>query len=136
MTRWSRGVVGAVSALALLVVCTASSPAPAAGLGGGDNGMLQPGNPLVSTSVFQNDPNIQVGTPLPPGYGTTSYNTPCVTAVTGGTYPYVFSNASVDGSFGVTRRSSCSSSTPSVAWWGRSRSRPVVPARGARPTRW
>lgn len=98
--------------------------------------MLQPGNPLVSTSVFQNDPNIQVGTPLPPGYGTTSYNTPCVTAVTGGTYPYVFSNASVDGSFGVTRRSSCSSSTPSVAWWGRSRSRPVVPARGARPTGW
>ncbi len=102
MTRWSRGVVGAVSALALLVVCTASSPAPAAGLGGGGNGMLQPGNLLVSTSVFQNDPNIQVGTPLPPGCGTTSYNTPCVTAVTGGTYPYVFNNASVDGSFGVT----------------------------------
>jgi len=80
---------------------TVSSPALAAGLPRADQG-LQPGNLLVSTSVFQSDPNIQVGTPLPPGCGTTSFNSPCGVAVAGGTYPFVFNNDSVDGSFGVT----------------------------------
>jgi hypothetical protein len=63
---------------------------------------LIPGNLLVATSVYRNDPSIVAGTTqLPPGCGGTSYD-PCGTAVTNGDYPYVFNNDTVDGSFGVT----------------------------------
>jgi hypothetical protein len=61
---------------------------------------LIPGNLLVSTSVYQNDPNIVAGsTQLPPGC-----TTKCVTATADGSYPYVFNNDAVDGSFGVTSK--------------------------------
>jgi hypothetical protein len=61
---------------------------------------LIPGNLLVSTSVYQNDPNIVAGsTQLPPGC-----TSKCVTATADGTYPYVFNNDAVDGSFGVTSK--------------------------------
>src|SRR5487761_269289 len=58
----------------------------------GDQGArLIPGDLLVSTSAYTNDPNIVAGkTVLPPG------------PVANGNYPYVFNNDSVDGSFGVT----------------------------------
>ncbi len=65
---------------------------------------LRPGDLLVSTSVFSNDPNIVVGTPLPPGCGTNIYNTPCGFAVADGTYPYVFNNDTVDSHFGITSK--------------------------------
>ena len=62
---------------------------------------LHPDNLLVATSVFQNDSDIVAGTTqLPPGCGSAA--APCATAVADGQYPYVFNNASVDGSFGVT----------------------------------
>ena len=64
-------------------------------------GRLHPDNLLVATSVFQNDSDIVAGTTqLPPGCGSAA--APCATAVADGQYPYVFNNASVDGSFGVT----------------------------------
>ncbi len=65
---------------------------------------LKPGNLLVSTSTFQNDPNIIVGTPLPPGCGTTVYNSPCGLAIVNGDYPFVFNNDTVDGHFGITSK--------------------------------
>jgi hypothetical protein len=70
----------------------ASPPSPA---------VLSPGDLLVATSVFQNDPNIVAGTTqLPPGCGGTTFD-PCGTAVASGDYPYVFNNDASDGSFGV-----------------------------------
>ncbi len=63
---------------------------------------LQAGNLLVSTSVWQSDPNIVAGTTqLPPGCGAAS--DPCAAAISGGSYPQVFNNDAVDGSFGVTQ---------------------------------
>jgi hypothetical protein len=85
---------------------------------------LTPGDLLVSTSTFQNDPNIVAGeTQLPPGCGTTSYNTPCGTAVTSGDYPYVFNNDTVDGSFGITSKIVLDELTP----WGEPRGTIEVP---------
>jgi hypothetical protein len=58
---------------------------------------LIPGDLLVSTSDYVNDPNIVAGTTiLPPGSGSAG-----AVAVANGNYPYVFNNDSVDGSFGV-----------------------------------
>ena len=66
---------------------------------------ISPDQLLVTTSVFQTDPNITAGvTQLPPGCG--GAGDPCGTAVTSGVYPQVFNNANpdanVDGFFGVT----------------------------------
>jgi hypothetical protein len=62
---------------------------------------FQPGNLLLSKAVYNANPNIIPGvTQLPPGC--TAGN--CVTAVADGTYPTVFNNAPVDGSFGVTTK--------------------------------
>lgn len=93
---------------AALITLVLGSPAFADGPRGDDQGgpnaRLVPGNLLVSTSVFQNDPNIVVGTPLPPGCGTTTFNSPCAPAIANGAYPFVFNNDRVDGSFGITSR--------------------------------
>ena len=60
---------------------------------------LIPGDLLVSTSYYRNDPSIVAGTTqLPPGCAGAN----CATAIANGNYPYVFNNDSVDGSFGVT----------------------------------
>ena len=66
---------------------------------GGHGGLLQPGNLLVSGSVYDNDPGLLTPgvTVLPPGC-----TSGCVTATNDGSYPAVFNNALVDGSFGVT----------------------------------
>ncbi len=69
------------------------------GPGFGHAARLIPGDLLVSTSYYRNDPNIVAGvTQLPPGCAGAN----CATAVADGNYPYVFNNDSVDGSFGVT----------------------------------
>jgi hypothetical protein len=62
---------------------------------------FRPGNLLVSRVVYDNNAdNVVAGvTVLPPGCVSG-----CATAVAGGTYPQVFNNASVDGSFGVTSK--------------------------------
>src|SRR5580700_9999556 len=62
---------------------------------------FQPGNLLLSKAVYNAHPTIIPGvTQLPPNCTTGN----CVTAVADGTYPTVFNNAPVDGSFGVTTK--------------------------------
>ena len=58
-----------------------------------------PGNLVVSRSVYDNRAsNVTLGQQLPPGC--TSGN--CVSAVSNGTFPFVFNNAPIDASFGIT----------------------------------
>jgi hypothetical protein len=60
-----------------------------------------PGNLVVSRSAYDNlASNVTVGEQLPPAC--TPGN--CVSAVSNGTFPYIFNNAPVDGSFGITSR--------------------------------
>jgi hypothetical protein len=62
------------------------------------------GNLVVSRSVYDNNPNnIKVGTILPPNCASTQGG--CSGAATNdGTYPFVFNNDLVDGSFGITSK--------------------------------
>jgi hypothetical protein len=61
---------------------------------------FRPGNLVVSRSVYEDSVTIVPGvTVLPPGCVTG-----CATAVNDGTYPFVFNNDQVDGSFGITSR--------------------------------
>lgn len=65
--------------------------------------MFTPGNLVVSRSVYQGTAStVTVGQKLPPVCPATAKKSACVTAVANGTYPTVFNNAPVDGSFGVT----------------------------------
>jgi hypothetical protein len=62
-----------------------------------------PGNLVVSRSVYDNRANnVTVGEPLPPDCAPSTGG--CVTAAYDGTYPTVFNNAPIDGSFGITSR--------------------------------
>jgi len=91
----------AAGATAAHASTTASGSGRPAGFGSGhgQTTRLIPGDLLVSTSYYQNDPGIVAGTTqLPPGC--TGAN--CVTAIADGNYPYVFNNVTVDPSFGVT----------------------------------
>jgi len=82
---------------------------------GNDRHVFRPGNMVVSRSVYAGDAaTVQVGQTLPPGCvagtitlpvlggGTTSVKVKCAKASADGTYPTVFGNDQVDGSFGVT----------------------------------
>ena len=91
-------------ALLLAVAVAAGGPVIAAtgasaASGHGHGGSLEPGNLLVSGSVYQNDPGLlQPGvTVLPPGC-----TSGCATATNDGSYPGVFNNDLADASFGVT----------------------------------
>jgi hypothetical protein len=66
----------------------------------GEITFFAPGNLLLSRSVYDSPANIITPgvTQLPPN----CVGANCVTATTDGTYPMVFNNALVDGSFGVT----------------------------------
>jgi len=63
---------------------------------------FSPGNIVVSRSVYDNNPNnVQVGQILPPNCQVTQGG--CSGPATyNGTYPYVWNNDLVDGSFGIT----------------------------------
>ncbi|MGA2250564.1 hypothetical protein [Terracidiphilus sp.] len=64
---------------------------------------LFPGNLVVSRSLYDNQAgNVSVGEALPPECAPSTGA--CVTAVNNGTYPFVFNNAPVDASFGITSR--------------------------------
>jgi hypothetical protein len=71
---------------------------------GGQFHGFQPGNLVLSRSVYVNNPNfVAVGQVLPPGCASTSVGCTLPDMATfDGTYPYVFNNDAVDGSFGVT----------------------------------
>lgn len=107
-----------VQVLALAVAAGFSVPsslsAQGFGRGHGDDHrpfQFEPGNLVVSRTVYDNLPgNVTVGEQLPPGC--TSGN--CVSAVADGRYPYIFNNAPVDGSFGITSRIFLDQMTP----WG------------------
>ncbi len=89
-----------------LIAATGASAASADDHGG----FLRPGNLLVSGSVYQNDPGLLTPgvTVLPPGC-----TSGCVTATSDGSYPGVFNNDLVDGSFGVTSPVFLNQLTPS-----------------------
>jgi hypothetical protein len=81
------------------------------GLGGyaqGGSDYFQPGNLVVSRSVYDNNPNnIVVGvTALPPNCSAASGSctNPPTTATNDGTYPTVWNNDLVDASFGITSK--------------------------------
>src|SRR5215469_2820844 len=98
--RRSRWRVTLVAALAVLTTGSLLAAANA-GAATTDHGgsFLLPGNLLVSGSVYQNDPSLLTPgvTVLPPGCTSN-----CAVATNDGTYPGVFNNDLVDGSFGVT----------------------------------
>jgi hypothetical protein len=72
---------------------------------------LFPGNLVVSRSVYDNQAsNVSVGEALPPECSPSTGA--CVTAVNNGTYPFVFNNAPVDASFGITSRIFLDEMTP------------------------
>ncbi|MGO9194038.1 MAG: hypothetical protein ACLP8X_37060 [Streptosporangiaceae bacterium] len=85
-----------------------------------DQAYFQPGNLLVSRTVYDASPGIlQPGmTVLPPGC-----TTGCAVATADGSYPGVWDNALVDGSFGVTSQIFLDQLTP----WGRRVSTLPVP---------
>ena len=66
---------------------------------GDDFVFFKPGHLLLSKAVYDANPNVVTPgvTQLPPGC-----TTGCVTAIADGTYPTVFNNDTVDGSFGIT----------------------------------
>ncbi len=123
LRRPRSGALVAVAALAAVVAIPTSALAgadPSAPGGGGYPGgrsvPLLPGNLIVATSTYHNDPDIVPGvTQLPPGCSSAAgADDPCGTAVTGGSYPQVFNNDTVDGSFGITSKLLLNQITP----WG------------------
>ncbi len=72
-----------------------------------------PGNLVLSRVVYDNNPSNVVAdaTQLPPGCAPDA----CATAIADGTYPYVFSNDTVDGSFGIASKIILDQLTPSGA---------------------
>jgi hypothetical protein len=97
----------------MLVVLAFAAGAAAAlvnvGVGSGASAFFAPGNLLVSRSVYDNNPaNVTVGQALPPGC-----TSGCGSASNDGTYPYVFNNDLVDGSFGITSKILLDQLTPS-----------------------
>src|ERR1700689_4095657 len=81
-----------------------SPPPPAGALVPSAQTYFSPGNLVVSRSVYDNNPNnVQVGQVLPPNCQQTQGG--CSGPATNdGTYPTVFNNDLVDGSFGITSR--------------------------------
>ncbi len=73
---------------------------------------FNPGNLVVSRTVYDNlSGNITVGQTLPPNCVAATGG--CATAIADGTYPFVFNNDTIDGSFGITSRIFLDHSTPS-----------------------
>ena len=102
--RISEPCLGATLVLAAL----ASSPAALAQT---DTAYFLPNKLMVSRVVYDNNPNNVVAgvTQLPPNCAPAN----CVTATDDGTYPYVWNNALVDGSFGITAKIILDQLTPS-----------------------
>ena len=89
-------VVGRVAVLAAAIGAAAAFSSSAAA----SSDYFKPGNLVVSRSVYDNNPaNVTVGETLPPGC-----TSGCGIATNDGTYPYVFNNDLVDGSFGITSK--------------------------------
>ena len=103
----SRSIGQRLAVISLIVVAGTAVVASA------QNGSayFTPGNLVVSRSLYDNNPNnVTVGEALPPNCAVPGS---CVTATTDGTYPYVWNNALVDGSFGITSKLFLDQITPS-----------------------
>jgi hypothetical protein len=113
MTKHLSPAVAALAMAAFALPLTL--PAQNSGFGFGPQ-PLYPGNLLVSRSVYDNQAsNVTVGEPLPPGCVVANVAAgSCVTAAYNGTYPFIFNNAPIDGSFGITSRIFIDQITP----WG------------------
>jgi len=110
----------AVSAktLAQRIVIAAALAVGFASYAEGGSTYFSPGNLVVSRSVYDNNPNnVTVGQTLPPGCANTMVGcgTPPVAATNDGTYPTVWNNDLVDGSFGITSKIILDQLTPSGA---------------------
>jgi hypothetical protein len=92
---------------ALFLFALGSGPAAFAQSG---RAYFLPDNLLLSRVVYDDKrSNVVVGMQLPPGCAPAN----CVSATTDGTYPYVWNNAQVDGSFGITAKIILDQLTPS-----------------------
>jgi hypothetical protein len=103
-----------VSGLAAACTVPTLAAVGAAGSAGASSDAFQGGDLLVSRVVYAGAPGLQSGanpTYLPPGC--TPGTSGCAAAVSDGTYPYVFNNDTVDGSFGVTAPIYLDEMTPS-----------------------
>ncbi len=98
--RWRIAAPLAAAAAAGLLAAAGAFGGPAAHAG--IRPWFEPGNLIVSRSVYVGQPSLFTPgvTELPPGCPTSAGG--CTPAVADGTYPGVFNNDSVDGSFGVT----------------------------------
>lgn len=106
-----RCALGAVATLALAALAFPTSLSAQDGSSWHRSQPFYPGNLVVSRSVYDNRAgNVTVGETLPPNCVTSTGA--CVAAVNNGTYPYVFNNAPVDGSFGITSRIYLDQMTP------------------------
>ena len=94
-----RSLARGVSALALLPLGI-SLAAVAQEPQNGHDAAFQPGNLVVSRSVYDNlSANVQVGSILPPGCAQTTGGCGAATGATNdGTYPFVWNNVLYDGS--------------------------------------
>ena len=98
--------------VSLLLIATAGLAGSAFAQNG--SAYFIPGNVVVSRSVYDNNPdNVQVGQPLPPDCAASTGG--CTTAAYDGTYPTVFNNDLVDGSFGLTSKIYLDQLTPAGA---------------------
>jgi hypothetical protein len=97
----------------LMVIALTTLVSAGAALAQQSGTFFQPGNLVVSRTVYDNNPNIiQVGTILPPNCEETKGG--CSGAATNdGTYPFVWNNALIDGSFGITSAIILDQITPS-----------------------
>ena len=95
--RWRAPALLALAATAVAPVLAATSASAAPRGSGG--GALQPGDLLISGSVYTGSAGLLTPgvTVLPPGC-----TSGCVTATADGSYPGVFNNVLADGSFGIT----------------------------------
>jgi len=100
----------AQSCLGATLVFTALASGSAA-LAQSGSAYFAPNNLMVSRVVYDNNPNTLVAgaTQLPPNCAPAN----CVTATSDGTYPYVWNNAPIDGSFGITAKIILDQLTPS-----------------------
>src|SRR5262249_53633610 len=106
-TRPRRGALAQGLAVVPLILVVLISSAMA----GDGSDYCFPGNLVVSRSVYDNNSNnVKIGTALPP-----KCTTGCATATNDGTYPYVWNNDLVDGSFGITSKVFLDQITPTGA---------------------
>jgi hypothetical protein len=103
--------LASAASAAVLVAPACADPGFGGSAGGfASHGALQPGNLLVSRSVYEPTSKLTAGsTELPPGCVTE-----CKTATAGGAYPEVWNNDATDESFGVTSKILLDQITP----WG------------------